>query len=477
MKADTSEKLRLLPGVDWALSALEDFIHKEAVPRSLATQCVRRAVESTRAELLAGGQAPDDVKEAVLVAAQSLMQKAMGPNLRRVINGTGVVVHTNLGRSVLAPQALEAVNMAASGYSNLEFDLATGRRGSRYSLVEDLLKELTGAQAALVVNNNAGAVFLSLMTLAQGRKVIVSRGELVEIGGSFRIPDVMARSGAILTEVGTTNRTHPADYEKAIDENTAMLMKAHTSNFAVVGFTASVSLAELCNLAKNRGLLVMEDLGSGSLMDLSCFGLAKEPTVGDSVAAGADIVTFSGDKLLGGPQAGIIVGRADCLDAIKKNPIARALRIDKLTLAALEATLRLYRDPEKAASQIPTLAMISAPEKALAAKARSLEAKIRKKAVPGLKTGRLSTGSRVGGGALPLESLKSFGVTLAHQSLSASGMEKVLRAASPPVIGRIEQDTFILDVRTIDKNEITLLADTIAGALNNELAGRKERLS
>ncbi|MDI6795482.1 MAG: L-seryl-tRNA(Sec) selenium transferase, partial [Desulfatibacillaceae bacterium] len=266
------------------------------------------------------------------------------------------------------------------------------------------------------------------------------------------------------------------DYEKAIDEETAMLMKAHTSNFAVVGFTASVSLADLCSLAKNRGLLVMEDLGSGSLMDLSCFGLAKEPTVSDSVAAGADIVTFSGDKLLGGPQAGIIVGRADCLDAIKKNPIARALRIDKLTLAALEATLRLYRDPEKAVRQIPTLAMISAPEKELAAKARSLEAKIRKKAVTGLATGRLSTGSRVGGGALPTESLKSVGVALTHESLSASGIERVLRAANPPVIGRIEQDTFIMDVRTIDKSEITLLAETIATALDSALSRGKEKL-
>lgn len=476
MKNEHSEKLRLLPGVDWALNALETFIEDRAVPRSLATDCVRRAVEQTRAGLLAEGPAPSDVKAAVLEKARSLMEKAMQPNLRRVINGTGVVVHTNLGRSVLAPSALEAVQTAASGYSNLEFDLAAGQRGSRYSLVEDLLKELTGAQAALVVNNNAGAVFLSLLTLAQGRKVIVSRGELVEIGGSFRIPDVMARSGAVLCEVGTTNRTHLADYEKAIDEDTAMLLKAHTSNFAVVGFTASVSLAELSNLARNRGILVMEDLGSGSLLDMSCFGLAREPTVGDSVAAGADVVTFSGDKLLGGPQAGIIVGRADCLDAIKKNPIARALRIDKLTLAALEATLRLYRDPERAVREIPTLAMISAPEKTLAAKARSLEAKIRKKAVPGLKTGRFRIGSKVGGGALPLENLPSFGVALSCERLSASGIERALRAAAPPVIGRIEQDTFILDVRTIDSSQITLLADTIGRALTGLCSKGEEKL-
>jgi L-seryl-tRNA(Ser) seleniumtransferase len=304
-----------------------------------------------------GGQAPapSPSQETILAQVLERVAQAMAHNLKPVVNATGIVVHTNLGRSLLAPAVLANLVEIASCYSNLEFDLVAGRRGSRYTAVEDVLCEISGAEAAMVVNNNAGAVLLCLETLARGRKVIVSRGELVEIGGAFRIPDVMARSGGILCEVGTTNRTHLRDYAGAIDEQTALLLKVHKSNYSIVGFSAEVSLPELAALGARHGLPVMEDLGSGTFIDFSQYGLAKEPTVQESVAAGADVVTFSGDKLLGGPQAGLIVGRRAIIARIRTNPITRALRIDKMTLAALESTLRLYRDPRRAVAAIPTL--------------------------------------------------------------------------------------------------------------------------
>jgi L-seryl-tRNA(Ser) seleniumtransferase len=285
--------------------------------------------------------------------------KATTPNLKPVVNATGVVVHTNLGRSLLPETVVENIAVIAGRYSTLEYDLDAGKRGSRHAIVEDLLCEISGCQAAMAVNNNAGAVLLCLETFARSKEVIVSRGELVEIGGSFRVPDVMAKSGGILKEVGTTNRTHLRDYENAIGDNTALLLKVHRSNYSVIGFTAEVSLRELVELGAGHGVPVMEDLGSGTFIDFSKYGLVKEPTVQESVAAGTDIVTFSGDKLLGGPQAGIIVGKKSIVDQIKQNPLARALRLDKMTLAALESTLRLYRDEEKAVGMIPTLRMLT----------------------------------------------------------------------------------------------------------------------
>jgi L-seryl-tRNA(Ser) seleniumtransferase len=374
-------------------------------------------------------------------------------HLKRVINGTGVVIHTNLGRSLLAPQALEQMQKSARYYSNLEFDLEAGQRGSRYSHVEELLLELTGAEAALVVNNNAAAVLLSLDTLAKGKEVIVSRGQLVEIGGSFRIPEVMARSGAILREVGTTNKTHLRDYEAVLTDQTALLLKVHTSNYRIVGFTAEVPLEELVALGKRHNLAVMEDLGSGSFIDVARFGLEKEPTVLEVVKTGADVVTFSGDKLLGGPQAGIIVGNKTYIQALRSNPLNRALRIDKLTLAALEATLKLYRNEDQALREIPTLSQLTVSQNELKDRARYLLRLLQKSPVPGLTIAIIPTASQVGGGALPLSPLASYALAFSSTKESAATLEKKFRAFSPPIIGRIEKEQFLIDVRTLQKED------------------------
>ncbi len=381
--------------------------------------------------------------------------------LRRVINGTGVILHTNLGRSLLAPQALEQIQRIGQYYSNLEFDLDLGKRGSRFSHVEGLLIELSGAEAALVVNNNAAAVLLALDTLAKGKEVIVSRGQLVEIGGSFRIPEVMARSGAVLREVGSTNKTHLRDYEAALTDQTAMLLKVHTSNYRIVGFISEVPLEDLVTLGQRHNLPVMEDLGSGSFIDLTAFGLEKEPTVGEVVKAGADLVTFSGDKLLGGPQAGIIVGRKKILQALRSNPLSRALRIDKLTLAALEATLKLYRNEEQALRDIPTLAQLTIPLPRLHERAKGLYRLLKKNPLPGLTSVIIPTTSQVGGGAFPLSSLNSYALALTSAKDSSSEMERRFRAYSPPIIGRIEKERFLLDVRTLKKEDFPHIAQCL----------------
>lgn len=383
------------------------------------------------------------------------------PNFCGVINGTGVVIHTNLGRSVLPDEAMAMIGRVGGGYSNLEFDLGTGKRGSRYSLVEEILCELTGAEAGLVVNNNAAAVLLCLDTLAKGQEVIVSRGQLVEIGGSFRIPDVMTRSGAKLVEVGATNRTHLRDYEGAITNETAMLLKVHTSNYRLIGFASEVPLPDMVELAARYDLPVMEDLGSGSLLDLSRFGLMKEPTVGEVVKGGVDVVTFSGDKLLGGPQAGIILGRSAIIDRIKSNPMTRALRIDKFTLAGLEAVLRLYYDEEVALAKIPTLAMLSASREQLAARARRLFRRIKKALAGKCGVSLHKANSRVGGGAMPEQDLPTMAVALQPEDISVNELEKLLRQGDLPVIGRIENDLFLLDMRTVADKEIVPLADII----------------
>ncbi len=402
--------------------------------------------------------------ERVLKRVQDELNRAMRPSLRPVVNATGVVVHTNLGRSLLTKEIFEEIFDVAVNYSNLEYDLEKGKRGSRYSHVEAILCELTGAEAALVVNNNAAAVLLTLETLAKGKEVIVSRGELVEIGGSFRIPDVMARSGAILREVGATNRTHLRDYENAINENTALLMKVHQSNFAVVGFTKKVSMKELKELGKRHEIPVIEDLGSGNLVDLTPYGFIHEPTVQESLRAGADLVTFSGDKMLGGPQAGIIVGKRDLVERIKKNPMNRAVRIDKLTLAGLEAVLRIYRDPKKALKEIPTLRMLTMSFEETKRRARRLLRLIKAKVGDeALELGYRDTTSRVGGGAMPLQVLKSRAVFIksARRELPVSLVEKRLRSERIPIITRIEDEGIIFDTRTIKDEEFKLIADSI----------------
>lgn len=463
---------RLLPSVDAVLAELTAEPGLAALPRALLRDAVNDFLAGLRADIKAGRvtDAAQLAPELTRAQCARFVKAAARPHFRRVLNATGVVVHTNLGRSLLADCAIEAAAEACARYSNLEFDLATGERGSRYSHVVDILRRLTGAEAALVVNNNAAAVLIALETLAKGREVVVSRGQLVEIGGSFRIPEVMAKSGAFLREVGATNRTHPRDYENAVSENTALLLKVHTSNYRIVGFTKEVSLAELAAIGRAKGLPVMEDLGSGNLTDFAGLGLPGEPTVQRAVADGADLVTFSGDKVLGGPQAGIIVGKKAVIEAIRKNPLNRALRIDKMTLAALEATLRLYLDPERARREIPTLAMMTASRDVLARRARRLAALL-KKALGGRYAVRTVAGaSRVGGGAFPEHDLPTVLVALSPlgDAPSPDALRERLLTTDPPLVGRIEDAAFLLDPRTLADDELTLTAEVLRQASEPE---------
>jgi L-seryl-tRNA(Ser) seleniumtransferase len=383
----------------------------------------------------------------------------LSPRLRRVINGTGVVLHTNLGRAVLSDVVVKQIVEAASYYSNLEYNIAEGTRGSRHSHVEELICRLTGAESAMVVNNNAAAVYLILRELAHAKRVIVSRGQLVEIGGSFRVSEIMAESGARLVEVGTTNKTHLYDYERAIDEETALLMKVHTSNFRTVGFTSSVSLNELVALGTKYQIPVYEDLGSGALYDLRALGIGDEPLVRDVIASGADLVSFSGDKLLGGPQAGIIAGKKKWIDRLKKNQLARVLRVDKMTLAGLDATLRLYLLPEQAAKEIPTLRDILVPLREIEEKAIRFISRLANAA--NIRAELMDDESAVGGGTLPGITLPTKVAALAFQGQPAHHVEEKLRLNEPPVIVRVVQNQVRIDFRTIMDEEIDLLVTAI----------------
>ncbi len=470
MKLDQNQQtlLRMLPGVDRILEMTKSEVFFDNIPQSVLVNSIRTTIENHRGRILQKDPniSKDNLSESsILDEVKCCVAKTMAPNLRRVVNATGVVVHTNLGRSLLADEAHEMLSMIARRYSNLEYNLALGKRGSRYSSVDGILCEISGADAAMVVNNNAGAVLLCLETIAKNKTVIVSRGELVEIGGSFRIPDVMAKSGGILKEVGTTNRTHLRDYESAIDEHTGLLLKVHRSNYSVVGFTAELSLQQLVDLGARYNIPVMEDLGSGTFIDFSKYGLMKEPTVQESVATGADVITFSGDKLLGGPQAGIIVGKTGTIDEIKRNPLTRALRIDKLTLAALESTLRLYRDEEKAIRTIPTLRMLTMSSKEIEQKAKRLAKKLLAIDDARMDIKVLQRSSKAGGGALPLLNLPSQCVSINIQGCSANTLEKHLRDNDPPIIGRIEEDKFIMDLRTIQEEEISIIETAITSIL------------
>jgi len=456
--------LRMLPGIDTMMDKVIADPFFTDIPRTVLIRSSRYIVDSLRARILDNDESLDktDLSEAnLLIRIKSKAKEIMTPNLTHVVNATGVVVHTNLGRSLLASEAIENMLSVAGNYSNLEFNLEKGSRGSRYDIVEDILCEISGAESAMVVNNNAGAVLLCLDTIARGKKVIVSRGELVEIGGSFRIPDVMRKSGAILSEVGTTNRTHLQDYMNAIENDTGLLLKVHTSNYSLVGFTASVPLKELVDLGVKYHLPVMEDLGSGMFIDFSKYGLIKEPTVQESVATGADIITFSGDKLLGGPQAGVIVGKKEWMDQIKKNPITRALRIDKLTLSALESTLSLYRDTEKAVRHIPTLRMLVGPLDHIQKRAKRLEKMLRHIDIPGMYVKIVNLLSKAGGGALPLLDLPSKGIEMTIDTMTANTIEKYMRSSHPPIIGRIEDDAFIMDLRTVRDDELAQIANAV----------------
>lgn len=463
---EREEYLRQLSSVDEILQLPAVQVLVESYPRSVVVEAVRTVIDELRQTILSSNDLPrleelDLEPEHLVPLISQLVETSMSPQLRRVINATGVVIHTNQGRSILSTSAAEAVVEVARHYSNLEFDLKKGQRGSRHAHIEDLLCTITGAESGMVVNNNAGAVLLALSAVAQNKEVIVSRGELVEIGGSFRIPDVMRQSGALLREVGTTNKTHLADYEKAITPETALLLKVHTSNFKILGFTTEVGLEELTALAKKNDLLVMHDLGSGVLVDLSKYGLAYEPTVQDSVKAGVDIITFSGDKLLGAPQGGIIIGKKDLVSKMKKHPLARALRVDKMTLAGLEATLRLYLDPQNVVKEVPTLSMILASDSELEEKAKALSARLEK------ENGDCSIEverdiSMVGGGALPVEKLPTWVVSVRTNKLSTAELENKLRNSTPPIIVRIKEDKILLDVRTILQEDFDDLVKAFA---------------
>ena len=441
--------LKSLPKVDEAMAMLETEIARK-IPQALSKKIIRQAIAERRQAIL---DSPENCEalthsEWMQLFAERI-QEAARDNLRRVINGTGVVIHTNLGRSLLSEESTRQLLQCSKHYTNLEFDLASGKRGSRYSLVEEMLCDLTGAEAGLVVNNNAAAVLLVIDTLASGKEAIVSRGELVEIGGSFRIPDVMAKSGATLVEVGATNRTHFKDYERAITENTSLMMKVHTSNFRMLGFIKEVATEELVALSEKHAIPVMEDLGSGCFLDLSSFGLPRERTVQEVVKAGTDVVTFSGDKLLGGPQCGLIVGKKEAIGRIKKNPLNRALRIDKFTLAALESVLRNYYSIEDALKNVPTLAMLTASTEDIKKKANKILRRIRKHDIGANQVRLQATVSQTGGGAIPEYGIASWAVQITPAHVSVNHFERDMRGRDIPIIGRIENEHFILDCRTL----------------------------
>ena len=454
---------RKIPSVDVLLAHPQIDAALSSQPRGLVIRAIHEVLEALRTTIQMD-MAVSDHELGTNTIAEDVMARIgllSMPSLRNVVNATGVVVHTNLGRSLLADQVLAKFGPLAGGYSNLEYSLDQGRRGSRYTHVEYLLQELTGAEAGMVVNNNAAAVLLSLETLARGKEVVVSRGQLVEIGGAFRIPDVMRKSGAKMVEVGTTNKTHLRDYEAAIGPDTALLLKVHTSNFQIVGFTEEVPLSALVKLGRQHDIPVMDDLGSGCLLDFSQYGMIREPTVQEALEQGVGVVTFSGDKLLGGPQAGIILGKKDLVAAIRENQLNRALRIDKLTLLALEETLRIYRDPRMAVRDIPTLRMICSSYESLLEKAEQLHALIRGINTENFSVEQVDGDSKVGGGALPLQKLKTRLLSLIPAKLSAQRMEKHLRLNDPPVIARVEKDRLMLDVRTIRETEFQTVAQAV----------------
>ncbi len=443
--------LRVLPSIDECLRAASLMPTLAGLRHSYLKLMVQRALTGVRKALIADEKGVDANRAAIVDAVAREVERSVAadePALRPVVNATGVVLHTNLGRAILAESAIEAVEEAARSAVNLEYDLESGSRGDRDALVEDEICALTGAEAATVVNNNAAAVVLALNSLADGREVVVSRGEMIEIGGSFRLPDVMAKSGARLREVATTNRTHSRDYADAIGADTALLMKVHPSNYRVVGFTSDVTLKDLVEIGRERGIEVMEDLGSGALIDLGQFGLPREPIVSERVATGAGIVTFSGDKLLGGPQAGVIVGKRALIDRIKRNPLKRALRCDKLTLAALSATLRLYLRSADLASELPTLRFLGrsiGEIRSLAPRVRDILAE---RLGPEFKIEIVEASSAVGSGALPEQELPTVAVAVTHRAKSPNSIAAMFRRAR--IIGRIADDAFQLDLRTVE---------------------------
>ena len=464
MSFDKNKLLRNIPAVDEIMKNQEATELFEEFPREMVLNAVKLILDEKRKKILNQGSSDQiNLDRVKMVNKDEIIQKIdlmKELSLKRVINATGIIIHTNIGRAPLSEEAVNAVIKAAKYYSNLEFDISTGKRGKRYTHVKSLLQDITGAESGIVVNNNAAAVFLCLSTFAKGYEVIISRGELIEIGGSFRIPEIMEQSGAKLVEVGSTNRTHIEDYKNAITEKTRMILKVHTSNYRVVGFTSEVGLDDLNKLAKDYNLPLLLDMGSGNFMPAEELGLKDEPTVQDEVLSGADIVTFSGDKLLGGPQAGIIVGKNKYIDRLAKSPLNRALRVDKLTLAALEATLKAYVLGDEAAADIPVIKMLKMSEEELKKRADHVVRTVEKKGSV-FELSVCKDSSQVGGGAYPLHDIPTYAVSLDSTPLSVNKFESLLRSLKTPVIARIKNDRVLFDMRTLLDDEVEILPDLI----------------
>lgn len=467
-ESKTNSLLRRLPSVDAVLKTETARAFSQTAGFKPASEAARAAIEDLRARLIGGESNIDASRESLLELAEKQFAKKIESvqrqKLQRVINATGVIIHTNLARAPLADAAKKAISETAAGYCTLEYDLETGERGRRGQAAEELLCELTDAEAALIVNNCAAAVFLVLSEFGARGEAIVSRGELVEIGGDFRVPDVMAQSGARLVEVGTTNRTKIRDFERAINENTKLLVRIHPSNFRVIGFTSMPSLSELADLAHEKDLILYEDAGSGALIDLSRYGLSDEPVISESIRAGADVVTFSGDKLLGGAQAGIIVGRAEIVERMRKNPLYRALRADKIVYAALAATLEIYRN-EKHFAEIPVLQMLSQTKEEIQKRCENFIAKLEEFVIRNVNIETVEGASAIGGGSAPLARLETVLISLRHSRLSAEELEQALRKNSPPIIGRISEDRVLLDLRTVFDSEVEEIVAALGAIL------------
>lgn len=460
-----------LPKVDEIISEIKKKTDLfQDIPRKIIVEAIREEINNLRKDISEGLLNVEDLNTRVQEMPQIVSTKAQNKvefKLKKVINATGVVIHTNLGRSLINKKVMENVSEVVTNYSNLEFELNTGQRGSRYSHLIDIIKRVTGAEDAIVVNNNAAAVMLVLSSISKNKEVVVSRGELVEIGGSFRVPDVMEQSGAKLVGVGTTNKTHLWDYETAIGEDTSAFLKVHTSNYRILGFTSGVNLEDLVSLGSKHNIPVIEDIGSGVLVDLSKYGLDYEPTVQESIEAGIDILTFSGDKLLGGPQAGIIVGKKKYIDVMKKNPLNRAVRVDKFTIATLEATLKLYLNEKEAIREIPTLRMITMPMEELEKKGEILTELIEDNTDELISIKLVDEFSQVGGGSMPLEEIPTKAIVISLNDGNISKLEKKLRELDIPIITRIYKEKMYLDLRTIMEDDFNIVASGFKKAIDS----------
>lgn len=445
--------LRSIPSVDILLNSkgLSPLCSK--LSKDILLLEARELLDELRRDILEGKSTEVLSSKVIEGLLNDRVEKILSPSIRKVINATGVVIHTNLGRSILPTEAIEALSRLESGFVNLEYDLEKGARGERDNHVEELLCRLTGAEAALLVNNNAAALLLVLNTLAEGKEVVCSRGEFIEIGGSFRLPDIIEKSGCLIKAVGTTNRTHLSDYEKALTHRTGCFLKVHASNYKILGFSSAVALNELVELASKEGVPVVEDLGSGALVDLSQFGLPSEPTVKEQMAQGADIVTFSGDKLLGGPQAGIVVGKKHYINAIRRNPLRRALRCGRLTLTAFEATLKLYCEPGELPQRLPVLKYLTRTEEDLRKMGVKVKKKLKLHLGKGYAVDMVDGASEVGGGSLPLEKLPTSLIAITHETIPPHRIFKHFLESAPPIIGRVEKERFLLDLRCIEEIE------------------------